>query len=171
MKIVLLGYMGSGKTTIGRELAKDMGFQFLDLDDYIEASEQMDIPTIFGTQGELFFRKKEHAYLKQILKEKEDFVLSTGGGTPCYGENMTAIMDGTDNVFYLRLSINFLVNRLLTEKEQRPLIQNIPDNELPEFIGKHLFERSFFYTRAKHTISCDNKTGDAIIKEIKGLLV
>ena len=163
--------MGSGKTTVGRELTNLLDFQFLDLDEYIEASEGVGIPEIFDTKGEIYFRKKEHEYLKEILEEKDDFVLSTGGGTPCYGENLDVILKGTKNVIYLKVSINGLVERLSKEKEERPLIQNISDNELPEFIGKHLFERSFFYTRAKHTIVCDNKKLEIILKEIESILV
>lgn len=163
--------MGSGKTTIGRELANLLDFQFLDLDEYIEASEGMGIPEIFDKKGEIYFRRKEHEYLKEILEGKDDFVLSTGGGTPCYGENMDAILKETKNAIYLKVSINGLVERLSKEKEERPLIKSIPDVELPEFIGKHLFERSFFYTRANHTIVCDNKKPDTIRKEIKAILV
>ena len=171
MKIVLLGYMGSGKTTIGMKLAEFLDFDFLDLDHYIEEAEGVSIAEIFQSKGEIYFRKKEHDYLKKILSNKKDFVLSTGGGTPCYGVNMDVILNGTKNVFYLKNSIKQLLNRLLSEKEHRPLIKNIEDNDLPEFIGKHLFERSFFYERAHHTILCDDKDPMTITKEIGGLLV
>ena len=170
VKIVLLGYMGSGKTTIGRELAKQFDFQFLDLDEYIEVSEDMGIPEIFDVKGEIYFRKKEHEYLQEILKEKEDFVLSIGGGTPCYGENMDAILKETKNAIYLKVAIKGLVERLSKEKEDRPLIKSIPDIDLAEFIGKHLFERSFFYTKANHTVECDGKEPHTILKEIKSIL-
>ena len=99
MKIVLLGYMGSGKTTIGMKLAEFLDFDFLDLDHYIEEAEGVSIAEIFQSKGEIYFRKKEHDYLKKILSNKKDFVLSTGGGTPCYGVNMDVILNGTKNVF------------------------------------------------------------------------
>ena len=171
MKIVLVGYMGSGKSTIGKMLAKKLKFGFIDLDDYIESSENSSIPAIFEEKGEIYFRKKEFEHLKDILKDKDDFILSTGGGTPCYGENMNAILEATSNVFYLKVSINGLMDRLILEKEERPMIANIPNEELPEFIGKHLFERSYFYSKAQHILICDNKGVNIIVDEIDALLV
>ena len=171
MKIVLVGYMGSGKSTIGKMLAKKLGIRFIDLDEYIEVSEQMCIPEIFDTKGEIYFRKKEHEYLKEIMDSQDNVVLSTGGGTPCYGENMNAVLEATSNVFYLKASINGLLERLIAEKEYRPLIANIPNQELPEFIGKHLFERSFFYSQAHHSITTDGKNIEEIVTQITGLLV
>lgn len=166
MKIVLLGYMGSGKTSVGKRLAAQLGIQFLDLDDCIEKAEQIDIPEIFATKGELYFRKKEYEYLVEILNQKDDFVLSTGGGTPCYGNNLEAILKTTDYVFYLKVSIAELVKRLSKEKSERPLIKNIPNEELSEFIGKHLFERSYFYNQAHYKVDCTNKDVDSISNEI-----
>ncbi len=170
MKIVLIGYMGSGKTTIGKKMADKLKFDFLDLDDYIIESEGMAIRDIFKEKGELYFRKKEHEYLDEVLTTEQNLVLSTGGGTPCYGKNMETILKNTPNAFYLRVSIKELAQRLSKEKEYRPLIKNIPDDDLPEFVGKHLFERSFFYSKAAHTIMCDNKEPEDIIKEIEALI-
>jgi len=171
VKIVLVGYMGSGKSSIGKILAKNLGHEFIDLDDYIESCEEMKIKDIFQLKGEVYFRKKEFGYLNEILESKSNLVLSTGGGTPCYGENMNAILETTPNVFYLNVSINGLIQRLLPEKEHRPLIANIPNEELPEFIGKHLFERSYFYAKAHHTIHCDKKSLDILVSDIEALLV
>ncbi|WP_289063082.1 shikimate kinase [uncultured Zobellia sp.] len=171
MKIVLLGYMGSGKSTIGKLLSKERGLEFIDLDNYIEEAEQMFVPDIFKTKGELYFRKKEYAYLNEVLAQKDNFVLSLGGGTPCYGNNMQAVLDATKNAIYLKVSIAELVNRLLKEKDQRPLIMNIPEDELPEFIGKHLFERSYFYNQTDKVISSDGKNPEEIVAEMGALLV
>ncbi|PWK24523.1 shikimate kinase [Maribacter polysiphoniae] len=171
MKIVLVGYMGSGKSTIGRILANRLNIKFLDLDDHIEAKEGMGIPQLFESKGEIYFRKKENEHLKQILNGTDHFILSTGGGTPCYGNNMEAILEATPNVFYLKVTIPGLIERLAPEKAHRPLIANIPDGELPEFIGKHLFERSFFYSMAEHAIQTDGKSVEAIVAEIEALLV
>jgi shikimate kinase len=170
MKIVLLGYMGSGKSTIGRQLAHDLNLTFIDLDRYIENREQEKIPTIFNQRGELYFRKKEHEYLNDILLEKQDFVLATGGGTPCYSDNMAVITSNTAASFYLKLSVKGLVDRLIKEKADRPLIKNIPDTDLSEFIGKHLFERSYYYNQAEHRINIDNKVPIEIVQEIKKYL-
>ncbi len=169
MKIVLVGYMGSGKTTVGKELSKYLGFRFLDLDAYIEEKTGMKIAAIFKEKGELFFRKLEHQYLSEVLEKNSDIILSTGGGTPCYSGNMEVISGLTKNVFYLRVSIPELVKRLSKEKAHRPLIAHIEEADLPEFFGKHLFERSPFYSLAAHTIPSDGTPQDIALK-IKSLL-
>lgn len=166
MKIVLIGYMGSGKSTVGRQLAKLKSFSFIDLDSYIETAEGMTIPEIFSKKGEIYFRKIEHQYLKEVLQKKANLVLATGGGTPCYANNMETILKATRNACYLKLSIAAIIQRLIDDKGERPLVKNIPPEELPEFIGKHLFERSFFYNQANHVISCDGKSAAAIAEEL-----
>ena len=170
MKIVFVGYMGSGKTTIGKLLAKKLKISFLDLDEVIEERLEDSISNIFNGKGEIFFRKKEHEYLNDVLTQKNNFILSTGGGTPCYSGNMDTMLELADYVFYLKISIPGLVKRLILEKEHRPLIKNIDDGDLPEFIGKHLFERNNFYLKANHIIECDNKDPEALVAEIQGLL-
>ncbi len=162
--------MGSGKSTIGRLLASDLNLTFIDLDRYIEEKEHTKISTLFKQRGEIYFRKKEHEYLNHLLFENENFVLATGGGTPCYGDNMASITNMSDASFYLNLSVNGLVNRLIKEKAERPLIKNIPDADLPEFIGKHLFERNFFYTKAHYKINIDTENTAEIVGEIKSKL-
>ena len=162
--------MGSGKSTVGKHLAALLSLQFIDLDDYIEKAEGISIPAIFKNRGELYFRKKEHYYLKEVCAGKNDFILSTGGGTPCYSTNLETILMATKNVFYLKVSISELVNRLSKEKSERPLIKSIPEDDLPEFIGKHLFERNQYYNRANHTIVCDIKEPSVIALEIESLL-
>ena len=170
MKIVLVGYMGSGKTTIGKLLANKLKISFLDLDEVIEQGLEDSISNIFNGKGEIFFRKKEHEYLIDVLSKKEKLILSTGGGTPCYSGNMETMLNLADHVFYLKVSIPGLVKRLLLEKEHRPLIKNIDNGELPEFIGKHLFERNNFYLKANHIIECDDKDPETLVAEIQELL-
>ena len=170
MKIVLVGYMGSGKSTIGRLLSKKLNINFIDLDDYIERQLEKSISTIFEEHGEIYFRKMEHNFVKELMSKKDSFILSTGGGTPCYSQNMEVINSKSINVFYLKLSIAALVERLTLEKEHRPLIKNIETAEIQEFIGKHLFERSYYYQQATNSISCDNKTPDQVVAEIIGRL-
>ncbi|TMM53445.1 shikimate kinase [Maribacter algarum] len=170
MQIVLLGYMGSGKTTIGKILADKLNVKCLDLDQYIEGAEGKDISSLFKEKGEIYFRKKEAESLREVLSTKDDFVLSIGGGTPCYANNMSAIFDMTENGIYLKVGLDELVKRLSKEKTKRPLIASIPEVELHEFIGKHLFERSFYYNQASHVVNCDDKSIQEIVIEIESLL-
>lgn len=171
MKIILVGYMGSGKTTVGKVLAKKLGLPFFDLDDYIETTEGKTITEIFETEGQIRFRKKEHEHLNRLLNDIDEMVLATGGGAPCYSGNMKTILDATPNVFYLRVTIPELVNRLTPEKASRPLIVHLSETEMPEFLGKHLFERSHFYSKAHHTITCDGKSMEEISSEIEQLSI
>ena len=168
MILILIGYMASGKSTLGRILAKKLNYEFLDLDDYIETNENVSISEMFKTKGEIYFRKKETYYLKELLESKTNLVLSLGGGTPCYSNNMEMILN-TNNAksIYLKASIPTLIARLKNEKSKRPLIAHIEtDDLLSEFIGKHLFERSQYYSLANATVTTDNKSENDIIEEL-----
>lgn len=163
-----MGYMGSGKTTIGRKLSEILGFSFIDLDDHITSNESMEIKDIFKNKGEIYFRKKEADYLAKLLKEIDDIVLSLGGGTPCYGNNIDLInsSEKTKSI-YLKASIPTLVSRLKPEQANRPLISHLKsENDLTEFIGKHLFERKNYYEKAHKVITTDNKPVNDIIESI-----
>lgn len=168
MVVVLIGYMASGKSTLGKKLAKKLNFNFVDLDDFIENKEKLSVSEIFKTKGEIYFRKQETTYLNQLLQTKNNTVLSVGGGTPCYGNNMQLILN-TNNVqsIYLQASLNKLVKKLYKKKSKRPLIAHIETKEaLTEFVGKHLFERVQFYKQSTIEIATDNKTKKKIIKDI-----
>ncbi|WP_179334684.1 shikimate kinase [Winogradskyella costae] len=173
MIIVLIGYMGSGKSTIGKELATALEYNFLDLDDYISDKEKRSVSEIFESKGEIYFRKKETEYLNEVLNSSENSVLALGGGTPCYGKNMDLIINNANvTSFYLKLSIPLLSKRLFTEREQRPLISHLnSETELLEFIGKHLFERNQYYSRSHITLNTDHKTKQDILEELVGHLV
>lgn len=171
MKIVLLGYMGSGKTTIGRIVANQLNIKFLDLDAYIEQQENMLVADIFKERGELYFRKKEREYLSQLILQETSFVLSLGGGTPCFGDNMELINQHTANSFYLNINIKELSDRLKLEKDHRPMIAHLNDDDILEFIGKHLFERSYFYNMAHKKIKGNKRTPTALAEEIIDSLV
>ncbi len=171
MKVILLGYMGSGKSTIGHSLSKINELPFIDLDEYIESKEGLSIPQIFSTKGEIYFRKQESFYLKGLLNSSDSFVLSLGGGTPCYANNMESITSFKDvHSFYLQLNISNLVTRLKEAKQQRPLISELSDNQLTEYIAKHLFERRDFYQQANTTIKCDGKSLEEVVTEIRMVL-
>ena len=170
MKIVLLGYMASGKSSIGKKIAKSMAMNFIDLDDYIIEHEKMSIADIFKNKGEIYFRLIEHQYLKEILSKSDDFILSLGGGTPCYAKNMEEVNKGDTISVYLNGSIPTMVKRLIKKKAKRPLIASLNDDQIPEFIAKHLFERSFFYEQAKLTVKIDDKTKSEVAIALKKLL-
>lgn len=169
-KIILVGYMGSGKSKIGKLLAESISLPFYDLDFWIEKEEQKTIVQLFSEKGELYFRKKEHEVLMQQLEREDSFVLSLGGGTPCYANNHLLLQKEEVISIYLKASIPTLVERLQKEKEARPLIKNLPEEEMQEFIAKHLFDRSYFYHQCKHVVSVDAQTPSQIVATILALL-
>ena len=163
--------MASGKSTIGRLLAEKKNFFFIDLDNYIEEKEKMSISEIFDKKGEIYFRKQEHLYLKEVLMLDNNIVLALGGGTPCYAGNMNIIKEGINTIaIYLKASIVTIATRLTTEKNQRPLVARLKNDELVEFIAKHLFERSYFYNQSNYKVTVDDKKTDAIVTELNTLL-
>lgn len=168
MIITLIGYMGSGKSTTGKILAKTLGFEFIDLDHFIEEEFKTTIATIFEKEGELGFRKKERAALTEVL-QKKNVVLSVGGGTPMYYNNIELINENSVSV-YLRVALPELVKRLENNKAQRPLIAHIEKEELAEFIAKHLFERNLIYQQAHHTLAITNQTTLDILDRLLVLL-
>jgi shikimate kinase len=170
-KLVLVGYMGSGKSVLAKILAEKLNISFVELDDLIEKKSKMNIKTIFSERGELFFRKLEHQLFEEKMKSDETFVLSTGGGTPCYFNNHE-LLNQTDSIsIYLKASIDTLYNRLSTLREKRPLLAQLDDSELREFIAKHLFERSYFYNQSKYSVVVDGKSIEEIVTEIQKLLL
>ncbi|SHJ00337.1 shikimate kinase [Algibacter luteus] len=168
MIIVLIGYMASGKTSVGKKLAKKLNYKFIDLDDYIVEKENMSVTEVFKEKGEIYFRKQESIYLNKLLKSKKNRVLSVGGGTPCYSGNMDVILNSKNvKSIYLKASLNTLVEKLMRKKATRPLIAHIEtETEMTEFIGKHLFERVQFYNQAEIQVSIDNKSKDDIVEDI-----
>ena len=160
--------MGSGKSVIGKKLSEILKYDYLDLDDYIQLKVGKTITEIFKVNGEIYFRKIESKYLKEVIDNKLNTVISLGGGTPCYGENLS-IIKNADNAssIYLKASISVLAERLFLEKNHRPLISHIQDKEeLIEFIGKHMFERSPYYMQSDLTIDTDQKSIDEVVESI-----
>ncbi|MBT8254746.1 MAG: shikimate kinase, partial [Bacteroidia bacterium] len=168
MVLVLIGYMASGKSQVGRKLALMLNYNFIDLDDYIEEKENMSVSNIFKNKGEIYFRKLETDHLNSLLSKQDHVVLALGGGTPCYSNNMDSIINSKNLVsIYLKATIKTLCDRLLLENAKRPLISHLnTKEELSEFIGKHLFERSPFYSKADYTIETDLKSINEVIEEI-----
>jgi len=172
MKIVLIGYMGSGKSVFGKLLAGETGLSFIDLDEEIEKREGVKLQELFRTKGEIYFRKLENRVLKEILSSGDSFVMATGGGTPCYGDSMETIKNAPNTTsVYLKSSVTSLASRLFPERGFRPLIAHLETMEkLQEFIGIHLFERAHFYNRADVSVETENKSPEEIVSELKNLL-
>lgn len=152
MLIFLIGFMGSGKTTLGRPLAARLGYRFVDLDKQIEEGEGSTIGEIFAIHGEAHFRALETAYLQHVISQGGDAVVSTGGGTPCFGNNMTLMNDSGVTV-YLKHTPGRLAERLRTAHTQRPLVAGKSPEELLRYITETLAEREAFYGRANVVVA------------------
>lgn len=162
MRIFLIGFMGCGKSTIGIALAKQMGLEFIDLDKYIEKKDAKSIQQIFEQNGELDFRKKEKIALLEVCK-KNNIVISTGGGTPCFFKNLQTIQKKGKTI-YLKMEAKELKERLVNQQTQRPLISNKSDEELQSFINTTLLEREEFYNQADFIVNGKNINAKAILK-------
>ena len=149
-RIILLGYMGAGKTTVGKALAKALNLQFYDLDWYIENRMHMTVKQIFDERGEEGFRKIEHNMLHEVA-EFEDVVISCGGGTPCFFDNID-YMNQQGETVYLKATPDVLYGHLKMGRTVRPLLLNKTPDEVKDFVSRQLAEREPFYTKAKHVI-------------------
>ncbi|MBF0694475.1 MAG: shikimate kinase [Flavobacterium sp.] len=165
-KIILIGYMGSGKSVAAQILHEKLQIKLADLDREIEQKSDRTISRIFSQKGEIHFRKLESMVLAELIKEDIPMIISLGGGTPCYANNLDIIRQSDATTFYLKASAQTLAHRLSNETSSRPLISTIGHENLPEFINKHLFERSPFYLQADHIIQTDDKTPLQIADEI-----
>ena len=150
-RIFLIGYMGAGKTTLGKAFARTMGLTFIDLDWYIEERFHKTIRELFTERGEDAFRDLERRMLHEV-GDFEDVVISVGGGTPCFFDNVD-YMNSVGETVFLDVDIRVLFRRLKIAKQQRPLLDGKSDEELMQFIQEALQNRLPFYTRAKHTFN------------------
>jgi len=166
----MTGYMGSGKSTVARLLSEKMGLKRLDLDEIIEKKSALSIAELFKQKGEIYFRKLEHDLFKTLMASDESFILSLGGGTPCYANNHELLNGGNIVSIYLKASIETLYNRILNNENERPLIAGKSKEEMLEFIAKNLFDRSFYYNQSTFRVDTDNKTPEEITSQIESLL-
>ena len=148
MKYFLVGYMASGKTRKGKSLALQWGIHFIDLDTYIVDREKRTIPQIFEQDGEAGFRALERRYLQEVCSLYENFVMATGGGTPCFYDNMD-FMNSQGKTIFLNPGIDTIVERLKRGKYRRPLVQGLKDEEIEAFVTKHMQERLPYYKMAQ----------------------
>ena len=153
MRYFLIGFMGSGKSSIGKQLAKELNIKHIDLDNLIEESENIKIADIFNNSGETYFRELEEKYLKETIKE-DNILVSTGGGTPTT-HGLMDIMNNIGETIYLECCTETLFERLHKNREKRPTISSLSEESLRTYIEKKLEERKLFYKKAKHTICND----------------
>ncbi len=149
-RIIIIGYMGSGKTTVGNALSKELGLPFYDLDWYIETRMHATVKQLFDSRGEDGFRRIEHNMLHEVA-EFENVIISCGGGTPCFFDNMDYINRQGDTI-YLKCSPETLFRHLRMGHTVRPLLLGKTPDEVQAFIRQQLTEREPFYARAKHVI-------------------
>ena len=147
MTVYLLGFMGSGKSTFGKRLASGAGWEFVDLDSLIEHAEDKSIEEIFALSGEDYFRDVEAASLRHIPLD-QDMVVACGGGTPCHRDNME-YMNRTGITVYIRHNAGTLMHRLVNAKKTRPLLKDMNDQDLEEYITATLAEREKYYNKAR----------------------
>lgn len=168
MKIFLIGFMGCGKTTLGKKLAAKLGYSLIDLDHQIEKITGTTVAAYFSSHGEEIFRKLERNTL-QTHPYAEQTVISTGGGTPCYEDNMDW-MNANGITIYIELPPASLAKRLEKGIEKRPLLRNLAEADLVSFIANKLEERSAFYRQATLILSGVNLTAEQLRQEIENRL-
>lgn len=165
MRIYLIGYMGSGKSTLGRVLSKILNLAFIDLDTFLEEKYFRTIPHIFAEEGEAGFRLKE----QNVLKEVSDFdnvIVATGGGAPCFFDNME-VMNNSGFCIFLDVDTDSLVNRLIHAKTERPIIKGKSPDELHQFIDGMMLKRRPFYEKAHHILKGNEITPEQVIELLR----
>lgn len=162
--IILIGFMGCGKSTLGKKIAKQLNYEFVDMDELIEKSEKKTISKIFEENGEEYFRLQEHQLLQKYVDSTKKLI-STGGGAPCFYNNMELINKLGVSI-YIKLSPKALVSRLANEKGKRPLINDLSNEELLHFITDSLSKREIFYNQAKIIYNSFTESEQDLIKKL-----
>ncbi len=160
--------MGVGKSTIGKKLASRLGRDFIDTDDVFEEKYKLSINAFFDKYGEDLFRKLEHDVLKSTFR-LSNYIVSTGGGMPCYLDTMKQINENGLSV-YLSMSEGAILSRLLNSKQKRPLIMNKSQDELVDFVHNKLNERTSYYSQAMITVSALSTNINLLIGEIEMII-
>ncbi|MCL2041466.1 MAG: shikimate kinase [Bacteroidales bacterium] len=163
--IYLIGFMGSGKSSIGKKLSNLLHFDFVDTDAEIERLTGKSIAQIFDVGEEHLFREQERTLIAE-LSQRDNIVVATGGGTPCYFDNMQR-MNESGLTVYLHANPKILKQRLIKQKSKRPLLQNIPDESLELHIAEMLFQRGHYYCQSKITVEAFNITAKKLMEMIK----
>ena len=165
MRIYLIGYMGSGKSSIGKKVATRLGYTFFDLDQVIEKDQNASVSDIFNEKGEKIFRSLERLALHQTFS-MNNVVISTGGGTPVFFDNMH-LMNSNGLVIFLKADADFLVSRLTHKQNQRPLLASLSPEEMKQFVKEQVAARSPFYQKAAMHIEAKDLTPAALEKQVR----
>jgi len=166
MRIYIIGYMGAGKSTVGNRLANRLGIPFIDLDDAFESKFRYSIPRFFDHFGEEKFRELEHQCLKELTLDHEEAVISTGGGTACFYDNLN-LMNKNGITVYLKMHPKSLAYRLNHARRLRPVIRDIPNDDMLGFIEDQLNEREKFYDQATLSIKGESLDLEEVVQKIK----
>ena len=170
MKIFLVGYMGCGKSSLGRKVAKAGNMRFVDMDSIIEEREGAAISDIFRYEGEEYFRQKERALIEEFAAAEDDLVISTGGGVPTWEDNMQRINQIGQSV-YLRRTAQQIASRLSPHgRQKRPKLRGLNDEELVAFMTENMAQREPYYALATHTIDCASLGDEELIKSILSIV-
>ncbi|MBQ7786899.1 MAG: shikimate kinase [Alistipes sp.] len=165
-KIFLIGYMGCGKSSLGRKLAKAGGMEFMDMDSIIEQREGASISDIFHYQGEEYFRDAERALIEELGTAEGNMVISTGGGAPAWQNNME-LMNSLGATIYLRRTAQQIASRLSPHgRQKRPKLRGLNDEELVAFMTTNMAEREPFYSKAKYCVDCAERSDAELIDYI-----
>lgn len=170
MKLFLVGYMGCGKSSLGRKIAKRAEMRFVDMDSVIEEREGASVSDIFRYEGEAYFRGKERELIEEVSLAADDVVVSTGGGVPTWRDNMQR-MNEIGVVVYLRRTAEQIASRLSPHgRQKRPKLRGLNDEELVRFMRENMAEREPFYSQARYCIDCDNLSDEELIEKIVSIL-
>ncbi len=165
MKVFLIGFMGCGKTHWGRLLSRKLGIPFFDLDERIEEKEEKTITAIFAEDGEEYFRLLEKEVLYFLTESHDSFVMATGGGTPCYYNNIR-YMKEAGTAIWINCSLDIAHGRLLEEREKRPLIRALNSDQLRSYIIKKFSDRKIFYEQADRTLHDETLQLDDLVQTV-----
>ena len=166
MKLFLVGYMGCGKSTLGKKLAKRANCEFVDMDSLIEQREGATIADIFHYAGEEYFRQKERELIEELGAADGNYIVSTGGGVPTWQDNMER-MNALGESVYLHRTAQNIASRLSPHgRQKRPKLRGLNDEELVEFMTRNMAEREPFYAKATHIVECVQRSDEEIIDAI-----